>query len=32
MVRNKRILITGGGGFIGTSLAERLAKDNDVVF
>jgi UDP-glucose 4-epimerase len=30
MVKNKRVLITGGGGFIGTSLAERLAKDNDV--
>lgn len=31
MIRNKRILITGGGGFIGTTLAERLTKDNDVV-
>lgn len=30
MVRNKRILITGGGGFVGTSLAERLSRDNEV--
>jgi nucleoside-diphosphate-sugar epimerase len=30
-IRNKNILITGGGGFIGSSLAERLAKDNQVV-
>ncbi len=26
-----KILITGGGGFIGTALAERLVKDNEVV-
>jgi len=32
MISSKRILITGGGGFIGTSLAERLvAADNEVV-
>ena len=31
MVKNKRILITGGGGFIGVTLAERLVKDNHVV-
>jgi len=30
MVKNKKVLITGGGGFIGTSLAERLATHNDV--
>jgi nucleoside-diphosphate-sugar epimerase len=30
-VRNKSILITGGAGFIGSSLAERLAKDNQVL-
>lgn len=27
----KRILITGGGGFIGTHLAERLCQDHEVV-
>lgn len=27
----KRILITGGGGFIGTHLAERLCRDHEVV-
>jgi len=31
MVTNKRILITGGAGFIGTSLALRLVEANDVV-
>ncbi|PYT96177.1 MAG: hypothetical protein DMG38_24935 [Acidobacteria bacterium] len=30
-IRNRSILITGGAGFIGSSLAERLAKDNQVV-
>jgi UDP-glucose 4-epimerase len=30
-VRNKNVLITGGAGFIGSTLAERLAKDNQVV-
>jgi len=30
-IRNKSILITGGAGFIGSTLAERLAKNNDVV-
>ena len=29
MVNNKKILITGGGGFIGTRLAEELVKDNN---
>ena len=29
-IKDKRILITGGGGFIGASLAQRLAEGNDV--
>ncbi len=31
MVKNKKILITGGGGFIGVALVERLLKDNHMV-
>src|SRR5205807_7662232 len=30
-IRNKTILITGGAGFIGSTLAERLSKDNEIV-
>jgi UDP-glucose 4-epimerase len=30
-IRNKSILITGGAGFIGSSLAERLSVHNEVV-
>ncbi|MBT3269191.1 NAD-dependent epimerase/dehydratase family protein [Candidatus Poribacteria bacterium] len=31
MMQGRRIVITGGGGFIGVSLAKRLADTNDVV-
>ena len=29
--KGKKILITGGGGFIGTTLCERLVADNEIV-
>lgn len=29
-IRNKKVLISGGAGFIGTALAERLAEYNEV--
>lgn len=31
MITNKRIFITGGGGFIGSWLCHKLAKDNEIV-
>lgn len=30
-IKNQRIFITGGAGFIGSALAEQLYKDNEVV-
>ncbi|HTS38098.1 MAG TPA: NAD-dependent epimerase/dehydratase family protein [Candidatus Solibacter sp.] len=30
-LQNRTILITGGAGFIGSSLAERLAEDNEII-
>jgi nucleoside-diphosphate-sugar epimerase len=31
MLRDKRILLTGGGGFIGSALAARLVNHNEIV-
>lgn len=31
MIKNKRIFITGGAGFIGSSLIERLVEDNEII-
>lgn len=31
MIKGKKVLITGGGGFIGVSLAEKLVNDNRIL-
>ncbi len=31
MIKNKKIFITGGAGFIGSSLIERLINDNQII-
>lgn len=30
-IKNKRILLTGGAGFIGSTLASKLRKDNEII-
>lgn len=30
-IKNKRILLTGGAGFIGSTLAEKLIRENEIV-
>ena len=31
MISNKRIFITGGAGFIGSSLIDRLIEENEII-
>ena len=31
MIKNKRVLLTGGAGFIGSTLAELLSRDNEIL-
>lgn len=30
-MKNKKVVVTGGCGFVGSNLAEELSKDNEVV-
>mgnify|MGYP000111887118 CR=1 FL=1 len=30
-MKNKKVIITGGAGFIGSHLAEELAENNEVI-
>ncbi len=30
-MKNKRVMVTGGAGFIGSNLAEKLAEENEVI-
>lgn len=31
MIKNKRVLITGGAGFVGTEIVKRLSEENEII-